>query len=248
LNKKSMLWRALLGFALSLAVAGAWAQTAVMPELSLYQEERVETINYPGGSQGTFTTKSWIKGVKMRTDALEGQDITIIRPDLGVVYNINGARKAYVETPLAIYRKASKQSIAMMAGGDITYRWTGRTKKIGKWSCREVVVSEESNSVGQEMKTIWWVSKDIGLNKQIYRHIMSIALGNEMDAATTKSLEKLTSIDGYPVQQETSIKHHDLTIKQIHTLNKLEQKPIEDSTFDLPSGLTKIAVPVPEGF
>ena len=215
-------------------------------ELSLYREELMVTVHYPGGQQESEVIKSWIKGVKMRTDAGGGDDITIIRPDKNLVYNINKKRKEYTESPLSLYRKAAKLSMAML-GADPTYRWTNRKKKIGQWSCREVVVAEEDNEFGQKMKTTWWVSNDTGLDHTLLKQIMKITLGDDMDDATMRFFEKLTAIRGYPVQTESQVSHRGQIIKKIHTLRKLERREIPDSMFELPEGLTKIVVPVPEG-
>jgi len=238
---------------LSLAlIAGAiWplvvqAENELLADLSLYREEELITVVYPGSEQSSTVTRSWIKGVKMRTDAEGGNDVTIIRPDLEMVYNINMQRKIYSETPISIYRRAAKLAMPMLAA-DPTYRVTGRNKKINNWNCREVIVAEETDQFGQKMKTVWWVSNDVGLEKKILRHIMAITFGTETDAMTMRFFEKMTNIDGYPVQTESSMTLRGQTVKKIQTLRKLEKQTIADKTFELPAGLTKINVPIPEG-
>lgn len=236
---------------LALAAGAIWplvvqAGNDLVADLSLYREEVLVNVLYPGGEQSSTVTRSWIKGVKMRTDAESGSDITIIRPDLGLVYNINMKRKIYTESPLSIYRRAAKLAMPMLAA-DPTYRVTGRKKKINNWNCREVIVAEETDRFGQKMKTIWWVSNDVGLEKKILRHIMAITFGTEVDAMTIRFFEKLTNIDGYPVQTESSMTLRGQVIKKIQTLRKLKKMEIEDKMFELPEGLTKIKVPIPEG-
>jgi len=236
---------------LALIAGAVWplvvqAENGLLADLSLYREEELITVVYPGGQQSSDITRSWIKGVKMRTDAQNGNDVLIIRPDLELVYNINMQRKIYSEMPISLYRQAAKSAMPMLAA-DSTYRVTGRNKKISKWSCREVIVAEETDQFGQKMKTIWWVSNDVGLEKKILRHIMAITFGTENDAMTMRFFEKLTNIDGYPVQTETSFTLRGQTVKKIQTLKKLEKQEIDNKLFELPEGLTKLNVPIPDG-
>ena len=67
-----------------------------------------------------------------------------------------------------------------------------------------------------------------------------------MDAATERFFEKLTASNGYPIQTESQITHRGQVMKKINTLRKLEKQEIKDSLFDLPEGLTKINVPLPD--
>jgi len=228
-------------------LAAVWSLAAdSFANLSLYREEEIVTTQYPGEKQTTTVTRSWIKGVKMRTDTGDGVEISLIRPDQDKVYNINLQRKMYAESPLSVYRKAAKLSLAML-GNDPTYQWTGRQKKIGSWNCREGVVADETAPNGERMKTVWWVSQDVGMDKQLLRHIMSLTMGMELDESTLKAFEKLTNIPGYPVQTETSFTRGGFTLKTVQTLKKIERRTIEDKIFELPEGLTKLNVPVPEG-
>jgi hypothetical protein len=234
-------WAVALAGLAALAASLAWAAG----DSSFYREEQIVITQSPGGQQMTTLTKSWIKGVKMRTEA-SGGDVTIVRPDLQKVYNINLLRKQYVESPYDMYRKAASLSLAVL-GASPEYSWTNRKKKIGRWQCREVVVAEETGTGGERLKTIWWVSDDGDLDKSLFRRVLAIGVGDQPDASSKRFFDKLAGIPGYPVQTESSLTRGAQTIKTVNTLQKLERREVEDSLFDLPAGLTKIVVPTPEG-
>ncbi|MDP8225666.1 MAG: DUF4412 domain-containing protein [Candidatus Lernaella stagnicola] len=240
-----MLKRALVLSLIVLSVAVAqWAVAQSGTDLSLYREEQVSVSRYPGGMQMQMVTKSWITNQKMRTDAADGADVTIVRADLDKVYSINMKRKVYSEVPIDVYRRTAKLSLAMLSA-DPTYRWTNRTKTIGKWKCREVIVAEKTGAAGERMQTVWWVSEDSKLDNRLFRRIMAVTVGSEMDAETARFFEKLANIPGYPVQTESSYTREGTTIKSVNKLIKLERREIDESLFELPGGLTKIVVPMP---
>lgn len=222
----------------------AYAESMVIPDLSVYREEEMVTTQFPGGRESETTTKSWIKGLKMRTEASGGVDITIVRTDLDVVYNINMQRRLYSESPLSVYQQAARLTMAFLAS-DPSYQWTGRKKKIGDWNCREVVISEQSGQFGQKMRTIWWVTQDPPLELKILRHVMTLTFGNQDDEMSQLFFEKLNRINSYPVRTESQITHSGQTVKKVQTLTKFKKIEIKDSMFELPSGLTKIKVPLP---
>ncbi len=229
-------------FAVALSIGLAAAQSAT--DLSLYREETVKTTQYPGGHEMSTVTKAWIKGQKMRTDAVRGNDVTIIRADLGMLYTINMVRKVYSEAPLEVFRRAAKLSLAMM-GKDPTYRWTNREKKIGKWKCREVIIAEETSAMGEHFKTVWWVSEDVGLDNRLFKRIMQVAMGKELDERTAQFFAKLTAIPGYPVRTESSYSRGGAMVKTVNTLQVMERRDIDDSIFEIPPGLTKVVIPLP---
>ena len=183
----------------------------------------------------------------MRTDAAEGADVTIVRPDLNLVYVINTKRRVYSESPLAVYQQAGRLTMTMLAT-DPAFQWTGRKKKIAAWSCREVVMAEETGANGDRIKTIWWVTKDPVLTVRLLRHLMTISFGDAIDELATRFYDKLDNVGGFPVQTETEATHGDKSLRRVQTLRKLERREIPDSTFELPPNLTKITVPLPPGF
>lgn len=224
--------------------AGLAAAQSAGSELSLYREETVVTAKFPGDFERKSLTRSWIKGDRMRTEVAEGKDITIIRPDLGLVFTINAERKVYAETPIEIFRRAARLSLAIL-GTDPTYRWTNRTKTIGKWQCREVVLTEESSVHGERLKTTWWIGDDLGFDQTTFARIMKVTTGTDLGPEGEKFLAKLTSIPGFPVRTESSFTRGGITVKTTNTLLKLERREIDDSRFDPPVGYTKIVVPTP---
>ncbi len=236
---------ALAALAVVAAAAVSLATTEVYNDISIYREEAVSISELPAGQQKTTTTRAWIKGQKMRNEA-GGGEVTILRPDLDKVWNINLLHKTYLELPMSEYRRAARMSLAML-GVDPTYSWTGREKKIGAWKCREAIISDETNPGGDRLKTIWWVSEDAGLDKRLMRHVMSIGAGSDMDPATARFFEKMAGIPGYPVQTETSFTHGATTLKTVNTLQKMERRDIKDSQFELPEGFTRMMMQSPYG-
>ncbi len=235
----------------ALAAAAAWyaapAGAVTSPLLSIYREETLVTTYYPTSKQETDELKYWVKGGRMRVDVAGRGDVTIVRPELNVVYMINTSRKIYSEASLDLYQRAGRATIAML-GADPTFQWTGRKKKIGAWQCREAVMAQDTGAAGERMKVIWWVTKDNLLNQQLLRQVMSITFGSPSDELANRFFQKLASLDGYPVQTETEIVSGNQGMRKVQTLNKLERRDIADSTFELPPGLTKVVVPVPPGY
>jgi hypothetical protein len=226
-----------------LAGAGlVMAQTA--PELSLYREEHVSSTRYPGGQEMTTITRTWIKGDKMRTEADEGNDITIVRPDLGKVFTINTKRRIYSDVPLSTFRRGARLSLALL-GHDPTYRFTNRKKKIGKWNSREVVLSEQTLENGDRLKTVWWVSDEVKIDLATFKKIMQITAGPEMDAVATRFFSKLDAIGAYPVRAESTFSNGGSTVKTVNTLRVIEPRTVADDRFELPTGLTKMVIPLP---
>ncbi len=237
---------ALAGLAIVVVAAAALAKPEIYNDLSIYREETVVTSQYPSGQQTTAATRVWVKGPKMRTEVASSGEVTIVRADLDKVYMINAVRRIYSETPLAIYRKAQRVSLAML-GVDPTYTATNRERKIGHWKCREVVVAEQAGAGGDSLKTIWWMSDDPSLEKRLMRHVMSVSMGLDLDETNSRFFEKLAGIPGYPVQTETTMTHGGTTVKTVNTLQKMERREINDSQFELPEGLTKMNMPPPDG-
>jgi len=213
--------------------------------LSLYREEVIVSTQFPGGQSHTNRTRSWIKGEKMRTEAAEGRDVTIIRGDLNLVYVINLERHVYTETSLTVFRQAARGSLLML-GRDPAYQWTNRKKNIGKWSCREVVVADENFSGGDRLRVIWWMSEAPELEKKWQRHIMRLTAGAPTEEAVRQSFEKLLGITGFPVRTETTATRQGAMLQSVQTLEKIERRDMDDALFELPAGLTKILVPVPD--
>jgi len=239
----------LLILVFAVVVAGYLAtisEAGVTPRYSIYREEVAVTTYFPGFNQETATIKSWVKDEKMRSETADGTDVTIVRSDLDVIYMINMKRLVYSETPLAVYHRAGRLSMAMLAA-DLAYQWTGRKKKIGAWMCREVILAEQTGQAGERMKTIWWVTKDTLLDVRLLRHFMSITFGSQSDELSTRFYDKLENIDGYPVQTESEVTRGNQSMRKVQTLRKLERREIPDSMFDLPSGLTRITAPLPPG-
>jgi len=228
---------------LALSAGLVWAQSAG-GELSLYREETVTTTKYPGNLEQTMTTRTWIKGDRMRTEAAEGNDVTIVRPDRGIVYTINAERRVYAETPLELYQRAARLSL-MMLGADPAYRWTNRQQKIGAWQCREVILAEATSAHGDRLKTGWWVSEETGFGQATFSRIMRVTSGEDLGAEGEKFFQKLANIPGFPVRTESTFTRGGVTVKTVNTLVKLERREIEESRFDLPDGYTKVVIPTP---
>lgn len=212
---------------------------------SFYREEVIVATHFPSGQTNTNRTKTWIKGEKMRTEAAGGKDITVIRGDLNLVYIINLERHVYSETSLTMFRQAARGSLLLL-GRDPAYQWTNRKKNIGKWSCREVIVADDNYSGGERMLVVWWVSEADEFEKKCQRQVMRLTAGEPDDEAVRQAYDKLLGISGYPIRTETTATRQGVTLQSVQTLEKLERREIDDSLFDLPEGLTKIVMPVPE--
>jgi hypothetical protein len=109
-----------------------------------------------------------------------------------------------------------------------------------------VVLADETSASGDRMQTAWWVTQDIGLDRRVFRHVMTLTSGSDLTEAMARFFEKLANIDGFPVQTESSYTRAGVTYKTVNTLVKLEKREIKDEMFELPPGLTKVVVPLPD--
>jgi len=220
---------------------------------SYYIEERVQS-NSPQHPPIDGIMKSYIKGDLLRREAPDGVEVNIFRPDRQLVWLINTTRKSYAEIPFEVFRQnAELELMSMMPPGpdgqphvpDTLYDPTGKTRKIGKWSCKEYKRKNEPKMQGVTSTTTLCVSKETGLPKELTLRIFSITLGKELKPPIQKLLDKITELDGYPVQTTTSITAPQIQSNTTQTLIKVEKRAIPDDIFELPAGYTKINMPTP---
>ena len=246
---KRLVWIA-LALILSFGTYGA-AFAQQLPDV--YIEEQLVGPSLSGGLPGTGVIKSWISGRKLKKEAPGGEEVFIFRADLNKVYVVNTTRKSYIEIPMSEMRMMTEKSLDMYIPKkngvvqlpDELYVKTGKTKKIGAWKTYEVEVNSMQSGPGMESKTTMWVTKDLDFDHSFLIRIFKITMGDEVSPDLRKLFDKMTDLDGYPVQQITTTTFQNQTFTSTNTLLKIERKKIDDSVFVVPGDYTRIEPPKP---
>ncbi len=237
---------------LLLLASSAFAQR--LPDVYIEEELKIESPSQ-AFSQG-FMLKSWVSGRKLKQDNPTANQVMIFRADTGKVYMINPIRRMYQEVPISEIRQMTEQGLAVyieVKDGKIQipetlYKKTGKTKKIGKWNCYEMEMLAQQTGPGMDTKTTMWVTKDTGFSHDFLVRIFKISMGDQVSPELQKLFDKMTAVDGYPVQTITVSNVQGQKVISTKTLVKIEQiEDIDSTIFDVPAGFTKVVQPTPPG-
>jgi hypothetical protein len=239
-------------FSLVLFCSWGFAFAQALPDV--YIEEMVSGTGIAANSGFNGIIKSWISGSKLKQVAPGGQEVILYRADIGKVYMMNPARKVYIELPMEQMRMMTEKALEVyvpIKNGkiqvpDALYKKTGRTRKIGAWNTYEVEVL--TPQAGPEMisTTKLWVSKDTGMSNDFVVRLFRITMGDKVSPEFQKLFEKMTDIDGYPVETITTATFDNQTFTTTKTVVKIDLKEkIDSSIFDVPSDYTKVEPPKP---
>lgn len=237
----------LIAFILLLAPMVFAGETA-----DVYMEEKMEHSGVGMNTMSGGVIKSWISGNKLKQQNPGGNEIFIFRADLGKVYIINAIKKSYMEVPLSQMRALTEKNLEIYmppTGSDgkmpeSIYKKTGKTKTISKWQCYEVEVLAGQTAPEMQSKTTMWVTKNLGFGHDFVVRIFKITMGNEVSPKLQELFEKMTALDGYPVQTITTTTYRNQNLTSTKTLVKIEKKKkIEPLIFEVPAGYTKVAIP-----
>ena len=222
------------------------APFAAAQEPDIYMEEKFETPAMGNQPAVNGIMKTWISGDKLRKQDPTGGQIIIYRGDLGKVYIVSPLQKAYVEMPMAEITRIAEQTLQMYVpstGQQELYKPTGKTKQIGKWSTSEVEVVSGQSMPGIESKTTMWVAKGSSFEKSVLRRIFETSLGKNFSPQVTKMLDKLSALEGYPVQMTTTTTAQGKTYTSMVTLLKMEKQKVDPAKFEIPDDYTKVVAP-----
>lgn len=241
---------AILGMAF-LCVALWAAAGPVLPDV--YIEERLDGPPIAGVPTGGVI-KSWVSGIKLKQINPSGEEVFIFRADLGKMYMVNSTRRAYLEMPLTQVRQMTERSLDIYIPRingvptipDEIYKKTGRTKKIGQWNVYEVEVVPGQSGPGMSSKTTMWVTKETGFDHAFMVRLFKITMGEQVSPDLQKLFDKMTALDGYPVQTITTTTFQNQTYTSTKTLVKIERRDnMPANLFEVPTGYTKIEPPTP---
>lgn len=228
----------LAGFLLS-ALGGAACIYALE---GYYSEEEVRTFHPIRGPDQTVIRKSWYASDRMRKDE-DWMGITIARFDLDRIYILDQHTKTYRQISADLLREFSPQSLSAFGiqnnegGGldfpDDLYIRTETTKRIGLWSCYQVMTNPKYRSP-RAPYIVFWYSLDVDFPVQLYGDQLKQIFGNTPEVGGL--FNRLAKFDGYPVRTEA----HGTGLNTVTTLIKIERRTdINPALFEVPTDYTE---------
>lgn len=219
---------------------------------NVYIEEMLTAPPAPGQPAFNGIIRSYIAGKKLKKVSPGGNEEIIYRGDLKKVYILNPMRKVYIEMPMDQMRTITEKSLNMYVPTkdgvpqipDELYVKTGNTKKIGQWNAYEVEVKAGQVMPDTQTTTTMWISKETGFDHNFFVSLFKLTMGDEVSPHLKKLFEKMTNIDGYPVQTVTTTSYMNQNYTTSITVLKIERKKaFEDSVFEIPEGYSKVEAP-----
>ena len=242
--------RAFLSLAMiALFCLSAFGVALAQQTSDVYMEEQVNSPGKDASQPFTGIIKSWVSGKKLKQELPGTKQSIVFRADLGKVYLLNPAQKIYIEVPIDQMRAGAQKSLDMYKDEsgkipDTIYKKTGKTKKVGKWNTYEVELPVEHPSPGAETRTTMWVSKETGFDHEFLVRIFKITMGEKISPELQKLFDRMTALDGYPVQTVKVTTYNNETYTETSTVLKIERKEkIDQSIFEVPKDFTKAKPP-----
>jgi len=201
-----------------------------------------------GLSGTTDTTRTYLTKYCIRRDEGQKGQSTIIRSDIKKIWLLQHADLTYSEMTTEMFQGLGMMGL-MMFGVTIDtltglpiipnplFRKTGRTRKMGKWNCFELVLNKKSGEgfINEMLGSMsLWVSPDTGLDNKTYATIMRRMMGS-LGQEYEPFFRQLEEVGGYPVLVKSKIMGRD--VKQ--RLLTFKKKEMAASLFELPSGYKK---------
>jgi hypothetical protein len=146
--------------------------------------------------------------------------------------------KQYIQMKLEAYQRAVSMRLAGSGLDDPEAKPklnnTGEKKKIGEWECTKLVFEQGGKL---PIRSVLWVSKDTGIDFKAYMDLMK-ALG--MKKMLGKISGFVESIEGYPVQVETTQTQHGQEVISTVKVTKIALGPVDPALFKIPKGYKRI--------
>jgi hypothetical protein len=216
------------------------------------------------GMGGQTVMRVYVKGDYSRTETMsesetaEPTDITIIRLDKGVVWNLNPTKKEYTKTTFDEISAAAEGIEGEEEPGielpEIKLEKPGNKKKILGKECEQIVVSMDATSEEGGEATFtqtMWVTKEIpgymeivAFNKKM--PVIGIKSSTPMMGGSTKSYtefqEKLKDIEGFPLELDMDMtmgaEGMSFSITMHSVVTGFDTKTLDKSLFEIPAGYT----------
>lgn len=213
-----------------------FAATSLLSQEGMYTEHESKTQGIMGQPDRESQSRTWLLEDRLRSE--EGQNVTIVRFDLGKVWTIMLDKNTYFEMSVDELAAMAKMGMGMMQQtGELKFNFesTGRTKKINNWNCKEVVA--KSSFMTQHM----WLSEDLPFNKDDYYKFYK---NSPQIKELVESFYKAEQLKGYPVLTETEVNMMGMKIQSSSRLVKIEKKKLEAGLFELPANVKQVDNPM----
>ena len=199
----------------------------------IYIKQNTVVSGIPGRPPRTSEARLWISGKTIRAEstAAPRRAILIDLAGGGITF-LDMPAKAYARTTMDEYRARLRGAMKML--GAIELRETGKIRQVGRWNCREVVLTAGGKT---PFTMVMWVSPDVGIPPDVYRDIMRFA----GSAALAGLTEKFASLKGYPVKTIVTMKQGETYVTTTTTVTDVSFDPISAEMFRIPPGFKERA-------
>ncbi len=225
----------------------AAAALAALPSLAaadtlLVQKQHTDAMSFMGHEEPAKdeTIELWMGSDRIAR--LGGMVDTVVRLDEKKLYVINRSEKTYstINLPFDFMslvpadQQAMMQQMEKMMTMDVTVTPTDETKQVGSWSAKKYLVTVAA--MGMKMDIISWNSTDVAIDYPSYREFIKTSSSLQPRADW---MQKLASIDGYPVLQETTMTIMGKSFGTRTQLESVTEKAAPSGTYEPPAGFTE---------
>ena len=223
-----------------LVVACIGCDRSAKPVISKHPEENFPdvTLVYEISSDTTIQRVNFkLKGTRARTDTEEGLFSTIHDPEKGTTF-LDHKKKSYQTMQLDLpdnSKMSSKTAVKLASAWEM--RFTGKTKKIGEWECKEYVLFDSfGKGFPEELQSrfVGWITDDLKGGAAIQAQKDKVApsqLLKWMAATTSKDI----AFPGFAVRTEnTQNGQYPFT----STCIKVSYDTLDSQEFEIPSTYT----------
>lgn len=150
-------------------------------------------------------------------------------------------KKTYAETslPLEIKNILPKEIAAMadMIQSTVSVTPTGKTKKIGKWNCKEYDVSIDMMMM--QMKQTTWATTDVPFDWKKVAEMDSHLTKFQSQFLGEASIKELLKIEGVPVFSESVVSVMGSEFKTLTEVVEISEKKAPEGMFSVPGDYQK---------
>lgn len=242
MKKKLIFWSIVAAFALSMLLYPVQGRA----DFFIKKIRHTDAVTIMGKTQPAKDEEgaTWMGKEKMRQDEGESKT-TIIRLDLQKIYIIDHSKNTYSEInlPIDLEQILPDQAKQMMQMMQVTPKVTKteETQKIKDWNCIKYLVDINISMMGMNMpmKMEMWVSKDLGIDLDLYEKFSSQVLS--LQPMFKDFAAEFKKMEGYPVLTLISMKMMGTETNSREEVTSVEKKDAPAGTYDLPEGYTKTA-------
>ena len=225
-------------------VALAAAAQALAVE-GYYLEEESSRPAMFGKPAAKDMVKTWLVPGKLRKDEGEARTSTLVDVKHGTITVVDHTQHSFFTIERGALEEMGRLGAAFMAQGEDTQgaaalvHYTGTTRKVGPWPCREAVI--ENRPLPGTRVTLC-LSDEVGIDPALRQQASELSLGGG-SGPLAKLVEELRQIKGYPVEVSIKLNLDGHSFETTQTLLKADKREIEDRLFDVPNGYKQVENP-----